>query len=62
MKELNRMRVLAGVEIPCLADSIGISYITLGKIFMGEVECPKEVKEKIKIFLIKNYTDCIEKL
>ena len=62
MEELNRMRMLAGVEMSQLADSIGIGYITLGKMFTGKELCPNELKEKIKIFLIKNYTECIERL
>ena len=62
MEELNRMRMLAGVEMSQLADSIGIGYIALGKMFAGKELCPSELKEKIKIFLIKNYTECIERL
>lgn len=62
MEELNRMRMLAGVQISQLADSIGVGYITLAKMFAGKEMCTKEIKDKVKIFLIKNYTECIEKL
>ena len=62
VKNLNKARVMAGVEITKIADALGVSYVFLAKIFKEEICCPKGLKDKIKIFLIKNYTECIERL
>lgn len=62
MKTLNEARVIAGIGIKELADSLNLSYISLAKIFKEEIPCSEKLKKQIKIFLIKNYTDCIEKI
>ena len=62
METLNDARIIAGVGIAEIADSLGVSYISLAKIFKEEESCPEKIKEHIKFFLISNYTKCIEKL
>lgn len=62
MKTLNDARIVAGVGIAEIADSLGVSYFSLAKIFKEEEICPEKIKEKIKIFLISSYTKCIENL
>lgn len=62
METLNDARIIAGVGIAEIADSLGVSYISLAKIFKEEEPCPEKIKEQIKFFLISNYTKCIEKL
>lgn len=62
MKTLNDARIMAGVGIAEIADCLGVSYIFLAKIFKEEEICPEKIKEQIKIFLISNYTKCIDKL
>ena len=62
MKTLNEARMIAGVGIKELADSLDVSYISLAKIFKEEMPCSERLKKQIKIFLIKNYTKCIEKM
>lgn len=62
METLNDARIIAGVGIAEIADSLGVSYISLAKIFKEEESCPEKIKEQIKFFLISNYTKRIEKL
>lgn len=62
MKTLNDARIMAGVRVTEIADSLGVSYIYLAKIFKEEEICPAKIKEQIKFFLISNYTKCIDKL
>lgn len=60
MKELNRIRVMLGVDIATIADHLGMSYYKLAKIFKEEEICPSDLKERIKFFLTEIYTKCIE--
>ena len=62
MKELDKVRVAAGVEVSQIAEHIGVSYVNLAKIFHGVERCPEEIKEDVKNFLIKNYTERIERI
>lgn len=62
MKTLNDARLLIGISIPELSDVVGISYYDLSEMLKGHMDMPTEVKEKAKIFLLQNYTKCIEKL
>ena len=62
LNKLNEYRIAAGVKIEEISDFLGMSYIDTAKIFNNSAQCPTDIKEKIKIFLISNYTKCIEKL
>lgn len=62
MKLLNEKRLEAGIELPVLSDYLGVSYITLSRYLKEELPCPDNIKKQIKKFLIKNYTECIEKI
>ena len=62
MKLLNQARMIAGIKVDVLADYLNIPYVTLGKILKEDIPCSEEIKNKIKFFLIKNYTERIEKL
>lgn len=62
MKNLNKARMIAGVEITEMADALGVSCVFLAKVFKEEVCCPEGLKDDVKNFLIKNYTECIEQL
>lgn len=60
--ELNECRIIAGVGIEEISDFLGITYIDTAKIFNNSIQCPINIKKKIKIFLLKNYTKRIEEL
>lgn len=57
--KLNDERERLGISIEILADFVGMSYIDLGEVFRGQAACPKEKRDLIEFFLIKNYTKCI---
>lgn len=62
MKKLNEERVASGIEIIEIAEELGLSCIFLARVFNGNVRCSKEVKDRVKNFLIQNYTKRIEKM
>lgn len=57
---LNQAREMAGVGIPELSEYLGISYVDVAMILKNQKECSKDIAEKIKFFLVENYTKCIE--
>lgn len=61
MKSLNQLRVEAEISIPDFAEILGLSYIETAKIFQGKDVCSDDIKKRIKIALINNYTNCIDK-
>ena len=52
----------ANVKVSEVADYVGVPYFEFGKMIEGEIEMPEKVKNAVKIFLIKNYTNCIVEL
>ena len=60
MKTLNALKNEAEVSIADIAEYLNISYVDAAKIFHEEKKCTAEQKKEIKIFLIKNYTECID--
>ena len=62
MNNFDEARKALGIKVSEMAEKTGIPYITLGKILKGKMKgSVAEIKE-IKFFLIKNYTECIEKM
>lgn len=48
------------LNIEDVADYLGLSYFDTAQIIKGEKSCNNFQREKLKIFLIQNYTKCID--
>lgn len=61
MKIIEEMKNLE-IGIQEMANAIGVPYYDLGEMLFDEITMPLRIKEKIKFFLIKNYTERIENI
>jgi len=52
----NLIREFLGVSIERISDHVGLSYYKMSQMLNGEIEMPEDIREKIKIFLLSNYT------